>query len=121
YALYLQDKWTVRPRVTTTLGLRYELPGVPDEANSLELLPVIHGSPVQTLLSDATLDFAGAAVGRPWFKRSWHNFAPNIGVAWDVFGHGKTSVRGGYSMNYVNDQAILAAQNMLEANPGLTG
>jgi hypothetical protein len=121
FAFYVQDKWAVQPRVTATLGLRYELPGVPDEADSLELLPVIHGTAVQTLLSDATLDFVGSAVGRPWFKKSWHNFAPNIGLAWDVFGTGRTAVRGGYSINYVNDQAILAAQTMLETNPGLTG
>jgi hypothetical protein len=42
-------------------------------------------------------------------------------LAWDVFGDGQTAVRGGYSINYVNDQAIVAAQSMLEANPGLTG
>src|SRR5262249_7436938 len=48
YAFYFQDKWNLRPRLTATLGLRYELPGVPDETNSLELLPVIKTTPVQT-------------------------------------------------------------------------
>ena len=41
YDLYVQDKWRVLPRLTLTLGLRYELPGVLDERDSLELLPVL--------------------------------------------------------------------------------
>ena len=49
-------------------------------------------------------------MGRPWYHRETKDFAPNIGVAWDVFGNGKTAVRGGYSMSYVNDQAILSPE-----------
>ena len=41
YSFYVQDKWKVLPRLTLTLGLRYELPGVVDERDSLELAPVL--------------------------------------------------------------------------------
>ena len=59
---------------------------------------------------------AGAAPGiTPTRKTS----RPNIGVAWDVFGDGKTALRGAYSLFYVNDQSVLAPENMLEANAGL--
>ena len=103
------------------LGLRYQLPGVVDERDSLELAPVLTGTAQQTLLSNATLNFAGGSAGNPWYNREKKDFAPNIGFAWDVFGNGKTALRGGYSMSYVNDQAILAPENLLESNAGLQG
>ncbi|MBZ5625820.1 MAG: TonB-dependent receptor [Acidobacteriia bacterium] len=121
YDLYVQDKWKLLPRLTITLGLRWQLPGVADERDSLELLPVMQGTAVDTLLSDATLNFAGGSVGRPWYRRRWKDFAPNFGFAWDIFGDGKTALRGGYSISYVNDQELIAPENMLEANSGLQG
>ncbi len=121
YDLYVQDKWKIAPRLTATVGLRWQLPGVADERDSLELLPVLQGTAVNTLLSDATLDFAGSSVNRPWYHRRWKDFAPNVGLAWDVFGDGKTAFRGGYSISYVNDQELIAPENMLEANSGLQG
>jgi hypothetical protein len=121
YAVYAQDNWKLGPRLTVTLGLRYEMPGVADEANSLELLPNMSAGAAATLLSNATLNFAGGSVGRPWYKRDWHAFAPSAGLAWDVSGNGKTAIRAGYAWSYVNDQEIVAVENMLEGNSGLQG
>ena len=73
WALYASDKWRIRPRLTLTLGLRWELPGVVNERDALELSPVIQGSAVNTLLSDATLavfDKTGTlTVGKPSVKK----------------------------------------------------
>jgi Carboxypeptidase regulatory-like domain len=120
YDFYGQDQWKVSRRLTLTLGMRWDLPTPADERDSLALLPVVQNNNiVQTLLSNATLNFAGRSVGRSWYNRDWHDFAPTVGLAWDVFGNGRTALRAGYSISYVNDQAIVAPENMVEANSGL--
>ncbi len=121
YAGYVQDKWKVSPRLTLTLGLRYTLPGVVTERNGLEVEPVLTGTATQTLLSNATVNYLGSSNNTPWYHHDKKDFGPNVGLAWDVFGNGKMAVRGGYSIFYVNDQSILAPENMLEANSGLQG
>ena len=117
----MQDKWKLSPRFTLTLGVRWEIPGVADERDALEVQPHPNGTAMQTVLSDATIDFVGSAVNRPWYNRSWKNFSPNVGFAWDVFGNGKTAIRGGYTMSRVNDQELVAPENMLLANSALQG
>ncbi len=48
------------------------------------------------------------------------DFGPRIGFAWNVFGDGKTSLRGGYGIYYVNDEVVTTVRNSLETNPGLS-
>ena len=121
-ASYFQDSFKLLPRMTVNLGVRWEYFGRVDERDGLMLLPVQkEDTLVETLLTDAELDFAGSAAGRPLWEPDITNFSPNIGIAWDVFGDGKTSLRAGYSVNYVYDEMILAARNAVNGNDGLQG
>lgn len=121
YAFYAQDAWKISRRLTLNLGARWDYYTPVDERDALALLPVLENNNViQTLLDpNAKLDFAGSAVGRPWYNADKNNIAPNIGLAWDPTGEGKWAIRGGYSIAYVNDNVVRATDNSQGTNAGL--
>lgn len=122
YALYAGDSWRVNPRLTVTYGVRWDYYGPVDERDGLVLLPEVPGGSNinQVLLGNATVNFAGGNSRRGLYGGHWKSFSPNIGVAWDPFGNGKTAVRAGFSINYVNDEFFTAANNAAAGNTGLS-
>lgn len=104
---YIGDTWRVRPNLTLNLGLRWEYVSVPKEENGLLTLPV---GGLDALLTDAQVDAASGG-GRPLYRNDWNNFAPSFSFAWDPFGEGKTSIRGGYGISYVIDNNITTIDN----------
>ena len=122
WALYAGDSWRMRSTLTLTYGLRWEYSSPFNERDGLLQFPVVPtGQTIQqTLLSDATLGYFGGNSGRSVYKKNLRDFAPNLGIAWDPFGDGKTSIRAGYSINYVNDELIGAPYNASLSNPGVS-
>ncbi len=86
YGVFVQDDWRVTPRVIVNLGLRYELNTVVKDKNN------------QLANFDPT-SATGLVQGTP-YNGDHKDFAPRLGVAWDVSGNGKTVIRAAAGILY---------------------
>lgn len=121
WAGYFLDNFKLRRNVTLTLGLRYDYMAPVDETDTLAITPVlINNNIVATALGNAQLDLTGNSVGRPFYNKDSNNFAPNVALAWDVRGDGKTSIRAGFNIAYLNDNTQNSIYNVFAANSGLS-
>jgi hypothetical protein len=122
YSLYALDNLKLRRNLTLTLGLRWDYFAPVDETDGLAATPhLINNNPVTTLLGNPSIGFAGSSAGFPFYKRDLNNFAPNIALAWDPYGNGKTSVRAGFNIAYLNDNFINSIYNSgIVVNSGLS-
>lgn len=106
---YAQDLWRVSRKLTLTLGLRYEI-FTPWRTYDGQFSSLVPGARSQTFpTAPAGLVFQNEPAFPLQVKAS--NFGPHAAFAYDVFGNGKTSVRGGYTISYDPLIGQVAGQN----------
>jgi len=106
YGAYVQDSWKATRRLTLNYGVRYEpfIPWYEIEGRMGSFFPSLWASGTHSTvypLAPAGLRFAGdPGFDKYGVNSAYDHFMPRLGFAWDIFGTGKTSLRGGGGMFY---------------------
>ncbi len=108
FGLFVQDNFKVRSNVTLELGFRWDLLVSPTESDdrfvyfdaaSVSLYQIGHGGPRDKIYGNK------------------NNYQPRVGVAWDPFKDGRTSVRAAYAL--LSDQPVTNMVSQTAGNPPL--
>jgi hypothetical protein len=135
YYAYAQDDWKVSRRLTVNLGLRYEyVSPLSEKFNRWATLDIqnrrvivasedgrtypqelwVPGIAAQLApLPIVTSEDAG--LNRALVNRDTNNFAPRVGLAFDLFGNQRTVIRTGYGVYY--NVASYNAVSLMSQNP----
>ena len=115
YDFYIQDTWKFRPNLTLDYGLRWEPKMSPRAGDGGVILrpdrPVRLGEPPTDQLK---------FVEGELFDSDWNNFAPTVGLAWDPFSDGKTSIRANYRLAYDRMNTFVTSSAIFPNTPGTT-
>lgn len=140
---YAQDEWRFRPNLTLYYGVRYSRFGQPNDRNGRlsNFDPALYSAANAPLVTGAGNRVAGTGnfcngmfVNAQNFKTAVNctpgtspfgdeitrtpnrDFAPRVGLAWDPFGKGQTSVRAGYGI-YHEQFLVGFAEQIIGVNP----
>jgi len=140
---YAQDEWRMRHNLTIYYGVRYSRFGQPNDRNGRlsNFDPALFSRSNAPLVTGAGNRVAGTGnfcngmfvnsqnvqtatnctpgvspFGDEIAKTPGHDFAPRVGMAWDPFGKGRTSVRAGYGI-YHEQFLVGFAEQIIGVNP----
>lgn len=133
--VYLGDSWKVRDNLTVDLGVRYSRYDQPvaQDNNIVAFYPELFDPalgnvacngvaqvPGTSPCADAGLEGGGVGVSRSFVNEDNNNIAPRFGLAWDVFGTGRSVLRAGFGQFFqrerVNIQLDFGGQPPFTAN-----
>jgi len=114
YDFYGQDTWKLRPNLTLDYGLRWEVRLSPRAPDDIILRPE---SPVR--FGEAPTNQIRFGEGK-LYDDSYRQFAPTVGLAWDPFSNGKTSIRANYRLAYDRTNTFVFSSFIFQSAPGLT-
>jgi hypothetical protein len=137
-AFFGQDSWRLRPNLTITGGLRWQLQfpfTVQNSVYATSTVAGLFGVSGPNLFKPGTLagsptQFTNLTKGSRLYEMQWGNIGPSIGFAWTpaakgswvkhLLGEGgQTVLRGGYSMSFERNGSNQVL-SFFDANPGLS-
>ncbi len=124
FEMFVDDSYKVSRKLTLNLGLRYSyFPPAHEPTNRLRAFVPSQYSTAKAVTVNSAGQiprgagdrFNGLVDPTKYWQTHKKNFAPRFSFAYDLFGNGKTAIRGGYGLFYSRE--ILGAFILMSGNP----
>ena len=102
WAVYAQDQYKLTPTFTVNYGVRYEYFGVQHNNNQNLDANFYYGpgTGIPAQVRNGNVSTVPNSPIKSFWNPQYGTVSPRVGFALDIFGNGKTSLRGGYGISY---------------------